>query len=340
MRRFHTIWHPESVTLGSVNLSADEVPIWIGSPFFGHPSTEPDRFAPPFPTNRLLLLDVNILGAIRERKNVANVRGLFAWAAVEGLEVTPIVAVAEQHRTHGAPDRAFKHYVDALRKDYLYDLPSEEVERLLTVFAEHSPAVADNVDFLAYYYVLIKHFYHKPWSAERKVKEFAELIHRRNVPVLAFAFLLGCVCFCVRENPRQFRPTMVSKVQSDMCIHGNKDTERVHLKNLASDLMLFMAPAEIFFNHETSEFNFSYVASGDASIGLALSEIAYGQIVVNDGRCFGHPVFRPSGITSSALEATVAQHLRQSPQQSYLFKGRSDGRFDNLVLLAEEMING
>jgi hypothetical protein len=39
------------------------------------------------------------------------------------LEVTPIVAVPEQHRTHGAPDRAFRHYVNALRNDYLYDLP-------------------------------------------------------------------------------------------------------------------------------------------------------------------------------------------------------------------------
>lgn len=265
---------------------------------------------------------------------------MFAWAASEGLEITPIVAVAEQHRTHGAPDKAFKHYVDALRRNYLYDLPPQEVERLLSVFSEHSPAVAQNVDFLAHYYVLIKHFYHKPWSAERKVKEFSELIHQRNVPVLAFAFLLGCVSFCVRENPQQFSPAVVSKVQSDMCVHGNKEREKSHLKNLASDLMLFITPAEIFFNHETSEFNFCYVASGDTGIGLALSEIAYGQIVVNDGRCFGHPGFRPDGITSGVLGATVAKYLRQSPQQSYSFKGRSDGRFNNLECLAEEMING
>ncbi len=340
MRRFHTLSYPESITLGCVNSSDNEVPIWIGSPFRGLPSSEADRFLPVSPLNRLLLLDVNILGAIRERKNVANVRGLFAWAASQGLEVTPIVAVAEQHRTHGAPDRAFRHYVDALREDYLYDLPPQEVERLLGVFSEHSPAVAQNVNFLAHYYVLIKHFYNKRWSAERKVKEFVDLIHKRNVPVLAFAFLLGCVCFYVRENPQQFSSAVVSKVQSDMCIHANKEKERCHLKNLASDLMLFMAPAEIFFNHETSEFNFCYVASGDVSIGLALSEIAYGQIVVNDGRCFGHPGFRPSGATCSALGATVAQCLRQSPQQSYSFKGRSDGRFDNLERLAEEMING
>ncbi len=339
MHRFHTVWHPDSITHRCIDSSTDEVPIWIGSPFYGIPSTNQDRFDPVQPLNRLLLLDVNVLGSIRERKNVANIRGLFAWAASEGLEITPIVAVSEQYRTHGAPDRAFKHYVDALREDYLYDLPPHEVERLLHVFSEHSPAVAQNVDFLAHYCVLIKHFYHKPWSAERKVKELAELIHKRNVPVLAFAFLLGCVCFYVRENPKKFPEASVSKVQSDMCIHANKEKENTHLKNLASDLMLFMAPAEIFFNHETSEFNFCYVASGDVSIGLTLAEIAYGQIVVGDGRCFGHPGFRPSGITGCALAATVAQCLRQSPQQSYSFKGRSDGRVDNLECLARELMS-
>lgn len=305
----------------------------------GLPSTEPDRFTPVSPLNRLLLLDVNILGSIRERKNVGNIRSLFAWAASQELEVTPIVAVAEQHRTHGAPDRAFRHYVEALREDYLYNLPQQEVERLLSVFSKHSPAIAQNVQFIAHYYVLIKYFYHKRWSAERKVKEFSDLIHEKNVPVLAFAFLLGCSYFYVRENPQQFSSAVISKVQSDMCVHPQKEKERSHLRNLASDLMLFTAPAEIFFNHETSEFNFCYVASGDVSIGLVLSEIAYGKITVNDGRCFGHPGFRLSGATGRALGATVAQCLRPSPQQSYLYKGRSDGRFDNLERLAEKMIN-
>jgi hypothetical protein len=118
-----------------------------------------------------------------------------------------------------------------------------------------------------------------------------------------------------------------------------KEKEKVHLKNLASDLMLFMAPAEIFFNHEASEFNFCYVASSDVSIGLALAEIAYGQIVVNDGRCFGQPGFRPSGIIGAALEPVVVQYLRQSPQHDYSFKGRSDGRVENLERLAEKLIN-
>lgn len=340
MQRFHTIWYPESVTLGRINSSTEEVPIWIGSPFHGLPSTALDSFVPVTSLNRLLLLDVNILSSIRERKNVENIRNLFAWAAKEKLEITPIVAVAEQYRTHGAPDKAFRHYIDALRKDFLYDLPTHEVERLLSVFSEYSPEVAKNVNFLAHYYVLIKHFYHKPWSAERKVKEFAELIRKRNVPVLAFAFLFGCVCFWVKESPQQFSSAVLRKVQSDMCIHENKEKEVSHLKNLASDLMLFIAPAEIFFNREASEFNFCYIASGDTSIGLVLAEIAYGQVVANDGRCFGHPGFRPSGATNSALGPIAIKYLRQSPEQSYSFKGRSDGRVGNLECLAEEIING
>lgn len=340
MHRFHTIFHPEATPLSVIDSGPGEVPIWVGSPFYGLPSKNPDCFDPVVPMNGLLLLDVNILGYIRERKNIDNIRRLFAWAARERLEVTPIVAVAEQHRTHKAPDRAFRHYVDALREDYFYDLPQYEVERLLGVFSEHSPAIEQNVQFLALYYVLIKHFYHKKWSAVRKVKELAELIHKRNVPVLAFAFLLGCVCFYVKENPSVFSETIVKKIQSDMCIHSNKEKEKDHLNNLASDLMLFMAPAEMFFNKGTSEFNFSYIASGDTAVGLTLAEICYGQVVVNNGRCFGHPGFRPSGATGKALSEIVAQHLRPSLQQSYSFKGRSDGRVDNLESLAKELMNG
>jgi hypothetical protein len=205
------------------------------------------------------------------------------------------------------------------------------------VFSKLSPKVAQNVDFLAHYYVLTKHFYHKSWSAEKKVKEFAELIHKRSVPVLAFAFLLGCVCFYVRENPKRFPAAVVRKIQSDMHFHADREGERSHLKNLASDLMFFMAPVEMFFIHETSEFNFFYVASSDISIGLALSEITYHQVVVNDDRCLGQPWFRPRGVTINALGETVAQCLRPSHQQVY---GPSDGRLNNLERLAEELING
>jgi hypothetical protein len=168
MHKFYTIWYPERIKLGCISSSADETPIWLGSSFHGLPSKSVDWFEPVSPLNRLLLLDVNILSFIRERNNIANIRALFAWAATEGLVVTPIIAVAEQHRTHGAPDRAFKRYVDALRKDYCYDLPLQEVDRLLKVFSDYSPATAQAVDLLARYYVLIKHFYHKKWSAKKK----------------------------------------------------------------------------------------------------------------------------------------------------------------------------
>jgi len=34
MHRFHTTFLPETIALGCINLSADEVPIWIGAPFY------------------------------------------------------------------------------------------------------------------------------------------------------------------------------------------------------------------------------------------------------------------------------------------------------------------
>jgi len=54
---------------------------------------------------------------------------------------------------------------------------------------------------------------------------------------------------------------------------------------------------ELFnLNRYTGEYNFSYIVSADISVGLALSEICYGQIVVDGGTCWGHSGFRPGGL--------------------------------------------
>ncbi|OKY27132.1 hypothetical protein BI291_18040 [Thalassotalea sp. PP2-459] len=336
MQQIHTLVEPEKIQMGSIDLAPDEDPIFFGSPFFGIPSLDIDGERK-IKANNLLILDLNIINFIRQRKNKVNIKGLLIWAAKMGLEVTPIVGLSEQQRTHGNPDKAFKNYIEILKEDYFYDLPSEEADNFLKVIREHTPNIKKNTELFCDYLIIIKHFYHLNLPLEEKIKQFAQLIHERNVPVLAFAFLLGCVFFHVKCTPNDYSNKVVSKVQSDMSISPTRETRK--LWNVASDIMLFMAPVELFFNYELGEFNFSYVASGDITCGLTMSEICYGQVVVNNGTCFGMPGLRPTGHTFKAISHCVNKHLKPSPQQSFTRKGGSDSRVNNLKALAKELQN-
>lgn len=338
MLEIHTLSNPEKVPLGQIDLSSniDDLPIFIGTPFYGFPSLDKvgeDKVK----TNRLLLLDLNVVSFIRQRKNIENIRGLFLWAAAEKLTITPIVALSEQNRLHKNPDGAFNEYVKVLKEDYFYDLPKEEVDRLLSVFREYSPPIHENTKLFCDYLVIIKHFYHKNLTLEKKIASFCNLVHERNVPVLAFAMLIGCVYFYVKENPSQYSDRVVSKVQSDMSVSPNTEKENKKLWNAASDIMLFMAPAEIFYNYEMNDYNFSFLASSDITVGLALFEICYGKIVVNQNRCWGHPGIRPQGFSSKVLDPLLAKYLKQSPQHSYTKKDESDPRKANLAKLVSEL---
>lgn len=334
MQRYYTMSRTDDVHFGQIDCSGSEQPIFIGSPFFGFPSRDAEG-KDEIEVNPVLLLDLNIVNFLRSRKNSEHIKRMLAWAAATGVEMTPIVAQSEQQRSHADPEKPFRQYVQALKEDYGYTLPSGEISRLLGVFEEHSPAIEKNTGLFRDYLVIIKHFYHQKASVEEKIKGFADLIYERNVPVLAFAFLLGCVYFFVKEKPSSFTEKVVRKVQSDMAVVPAKEEAR--LWNVASDIMLFMAPAELFYNKYTGEYNFCYVASADITAALAMSEICYGQVVVNAGRCFGHPGLRPAGISAESIAPLVQKYLRQSPQQNYEPAKEHDLRRQNLEGLALEL---
>lgn len=334
MQRFHTIALSESVPSGMIDLDLNESPIFIGSPFLGVPSLDPEG-KKIVQTNNLLILDLNVINFIRQRKNKVNIQGLLEWTAKKGLEITPIVGLSEQFRTHGDPYSAFNKYIETLKIDYQYDLSSTEVEKCFRVISNYSPKIQQNTELLRDYLIIIKFFYHQNCTLEEKVRQFAQLLYNRNVPVFAFAFLLGCVFFHVKDSPNKFSQKLVSKVQSDMAVSPNKEERK--LWNVASDIMLFMAPAELFFNYETGEYNFSFIASGDITCGLILSEISYGQIVVNQNTCFGMVGLKPTGLSAPVMAHYINEYLKASPQQSFTRKGASDQRTANLKRLVSDL---
>lgn len=334
MQRFHTIAKPENFRMGMFNLCAHEIPIYFGSPLFGYPSLDIEG-GKIIKANNLLVLDLNVIEYMRQRKNKRNIEGLLKYAAMLGLEITFIVGLSEQKRNLSYADSLYKELVTVLREDYFYDLPDKEVEKLLGVLSRHNPGITKNTGLFRDFLILIKYFYNKKWGIERKIREFATMIYEKNVPVFTFAFLVGCLYFYVKENRNAFSEKVVRKVQSDMDICSGEEEKR--LWNVASDLMLFMAPTELFYNDKTGEYNFSYIASGDITVCLILSELCYAEIVVNQGRCFGTPGFRPTGIAGETLHSLVIRYLRNSRQHSLTKKEASDPRRTNLSNLVDEL---
>ena len=88
--------------------------IYLGSPFYGAPNLSGIKAK----VNTLLILDLNILSDLRSRKNSNNIRRLLTWAAEHSAEITPLVALSEQQRTHKSPRYAYDEYLDALKAEY------------------------------------------------------------------------------------------------------------------------------------------------------------------------------------------------------------------------------
>jgi len=74
---FHTISNPQNMT-NAVFESSGEKTIFLGSPFFGEITTY-NNCPISEKCNILLLLDLNIVSSIRQRKNKKNISKLFEW---------------------------------------------------------------------------------------------------------------------------------------------------------------------------------------------------------------------------------------------------------------------
>lgn len=338
MREIYTISEPNKVIFGNTDASNREPAIVVGSPFWGLPTYD-ELGNDKVNSTKFLLVDLNIINYIRRGKNKNNVHNIFQWAHDEQVIVMPHVALSEQGLSHGNPKQAFSEYIAAMNKDFSFQMPMEEAQKLFTVFSDAAPGARRNTEMMRDYLVIIKHFYHKKKNLKNKVVELCDLIHRQNIPVFAFAVKVACLFFYIKEHPDQFTDKITSKIQSDMEILPDREKEEKKLWNFASDLMLFIAAIELFFNKETEEYCFSYIASADTTVATILSHICYGRIIINeDGNCFGMPAIRPDSDTRNILDPLLTKYLKQSKQYSATLKDSTDPRRENLKSLAERIM--
>lgn len=328
--------HPdEGLPLLKLPSTDDGQPIWIGAPIYGPPRIDDFSESLVAPLRHHLFLDLNLLAHVRQGKNRTNIAQLINIAANEHWQIEIFFAAVELHRTHAKPLLPLEESARALWTDYRVHVYGD-----LRKFSSNILKTIDDrkneIQLLADFCIVIKHFYRQKWELRRKIREFSDLISRK-LPCLTTGYLLGCLLFYVKENRNLF-PDFVSKIQSDMSFSGNLKKDKTNALNLASDLSYFTTSTLAFNSMWPDDFHLIRIASSDALMGLILSEMCYGTIHIVNGIPNGAPAFRKHSIADNNLKEITKEFMPQ-PQGPYGVRyGINDERRRNLARAAEEFL--
>lgn len=314
MHQIYTLRNPENLKSKTFG-DGDENTIYVGTPFYGELSKNQDGTLP-VSANKVMILDLNVISDIRSDDNKKNVSNLLNWALKNNISFIPSVALSEQQRYHEVPAEAFKQLIDSLNNKHGFNIPKAKSDIIYNEVVRKIDNINHNTELLKDYLVLIKNFYHKKYGLKRKIEEFSKFIREEEIPVLGFAFVLGCTYFHAKENKTLYSEKLLSKIQKDMDVTGKEQEKK--LWNVAADFMLFMAASELFVNElHPKEYNISYIASKDITVSHALNEICYASIVVNNNVSFCNIGLRPDGTRSEELATLITKHLKQSKNFSH-----------------------
>lgn len=303
--------------------------LFLGSPFYGYPT----RCSMVSSCSKKLILDLNLLGDLRSKGNRNNLLRLFSWAGSNGVEVTPLVALSEQQRSHADPKFAYDDYLRVMKEEFGYSLPKEEVEKNYDAIRSVSPNITANTKLQRDYLLVMKKFYRSKAGLKKSINEFAKFILAEDLPVFTIGLYLGCMYLHVKHNPGMYSVRLASKVQSDMDVSGNHEGR---LMNVASDLALLQSTAEIFYNRLTDEYSYSFIASGDVTVHHALSELCWVKMKVNGAGNFGSLAFRPESIAGKAITEVLNAYAKVFSERENSAKAQAV-RKENLRRVADQL---
>ncbi len=275
--------------------------LFVGSLFYGYPT---DNGKSPT-SSKKLLLDLNILADIRAKVNRNNLRNLFTWAAKNGIEASPLVALSEQQRTHATPKSAYDQYLHVMKEEFDFSISKAEADSNYAIIKSASPKITENTKLQRDYLLIVKWVYHSKLDFNTSIERLADYILKENLPVFTIGLYLGCMYLHVKHHPNLYSAKLVSKIQSDMSISGKHESR---LMNVASDLALLQASAEIFYIKSTNEYNYSFIASGDITIHHALAELCWAKMKVNKFGNFGSLAFRPESISGKSINDILERY--------------------------------
>lgn len=315
----------------SVRVFSDDAgkDLYVGSLFYGYPTSDRGRPA----LSKKLILDLNVLGDIRSKRNSNNIFKLFEWAAEKGVEISPLVALSEQQRTHSDPRFAYDDYLRVLQEEYGFCLPKHEVDGNYEVIRSLSPQITYNTRLQRNYLLIMKKFYRSKAGFKRNVNDYANFILDENIPVFTFGLFLGCMYLHVKSHPEMYSAKLVSKIQADMEVSGDHEAR---LMNVASDLALLQSSAEIFYNRITREYTYTYIASGDVTIYHALSELAWAKIRVNAAGNFGSLGFRQESTAGPDIYPLLQSFSAEFSARD-MSPDAQEVRRENLVRVADQL---
>jgi hypothetical protein len=261
--------------LSSISGEGNGKPIYVGSPFSGYPRVKEGFVSA---KQHTLLVDSNIFGDIWQSRNTDNIKKLLIQSSNHQLNFSILYAAAETYLNYHAPDEAIDEFFQALRDDYGVNYPVENIVKLKNIVKDNLAGIQNNIGLIRDYLVIVKNIFLMSGGVKKHVEALTEIVKYNNLPQFGFAMLLSLVLFYARKNQSEFEKGMIKKIDKDMQVKKNREEEELLLDNVARDICLYLACTEAFYHFSDQVNEICWLASGDATIGLMLSEINFTNI--------------------------------------------------------------
>lgn len=258
--------------LFSIEASGGTKPIYIGSPFSGYPRAIKGCVSY---TQHSLLIDSNIMIDIIEGRNTNSIRMLLTLLHTHKMKFSIIFAASEIYLTYHNPDEAIESFALALKNDHGVAFPIGDIDKIADIVKVNLEDIRKQITVMKDYLIIVKNIFLMDGGVKKHTKALTEIIKYNNLPQFGFAMLLSLVLFYARKNQAEFDTKMISKIDTDMQIKKSRKEEEKLLNNVARDICLYLACADAFYHFSDQVNEVSWLASGDATVGLMLSEIHF-----------------------------------------------------------------
>lgn len=291
----------------TIDLSTGDKPIYIGFPFSGYPKVVSGNVSQ---TVNSLVIDSNIFGDIWQKRNRDNIEAMINCVKRYGLNFSTIFAASELYLGYSNPDQAMDEFNQSLLDDYQCGYPKEALENVKGLIRSHTNNIQSNVDIVKAYLVIVKNIFLTPGGVKKHVEILTETVKFNNLPQFGFVMLLSLVLFYARKNQSQFDKKMISKIDKDMQLKSKRSDEEKLLDNMAKDLCMFISATEFLYSFRDRVCDISWLASGDATVGLMMQELEY---CWHQASCEMDKGFKESFMSEVRLKETGKCHEALQP---------------------------
>lgn len=330
-------------SLFSIQGDNENKPIYIGSPFSGYPRVIKGHVNY---SQHSLLVDSNIMIDIIEGRNTDNIRKLLTMMHMHEMKFSIIFAASEIYLTYHDPDKAIESFASALKKDFGMSFPMGDLNKIVSIIKCNLEGVRSQISIMKDYLIIVKNIFLMNGGVRKHAEILTNTVKNHNLPQFGFAMLLSLVLFYARKNQAEFDSKIISKIDKDMQIKKTRKEEEELLDNVSKDICLYLACADAFYHFSDQVNEISWLASGDATIGLMLNEIhftrfKYREMEPNEKTTvhLAEIDLKNDAKSYETLKPIISKYWGENLNYLFLDDIDIDKKRENLRILAESIMN-